>query len=547
MSHKANAKIAMILFLALVTSGAWGQHLQIVNKKNTVSRTAAAVWQWRISVDSIISGETQAAPQAFLWIPEHCKQLKAVVWGQHNMTEEPVLEHPAFRKTLAELGIGEIWVTPAITQMFDFNKSAPADFERMMNRLAEVSGYTALKTVPVIPIGHSAQASFPWNFAAWNPARTLAVISLHGDAPLTKLTGSGAPNPDWSNRNIDGVPSLFIMGEYEWWEDRMLPAISYAQAHPRSVISLFADAGHGHFDASDALVDYISLFIRKAMQYRWRANGLHPVQREDGWLVDRWHKDSVPAAPAAPFKAYTGNRQSASWVFDSSMANATEHYYKAARGKRQQYIGFIREGKILVPGKSHAVYAINAQLLPDGITFHISAFFADSTRSREVAEHASTPLLINRICGPVKKINDTTFRLDFYRMGFNNTKRSNDIWLVAENKGDDVFKSAVQQLNIKIPLPQATGEAQQISFKSLPDQQKGVKKLLLKAQTTSGLPVIYYVKEGPAFVKDNKLVFTGVPPQSKLPLKVTVVAWQYGIPGKYQSALPVEQSFLILP
>ncbi|MBS0030528.1 hypothetical protein ACTJJ0_26500 [Chitinophaga sp. 22321] len=546
--YSTKTSIAIILFFTLVTSGVLAQKVSVrsSNKKNTFSRSDAQVWQWRISMDNIISGETKAPPQVFLWIPDNCRQLKAVVWGQHNMTEGTVLEHPAFRKTMAELGIGEIWVTPAITQMFDFTKNAPADFEVMMNRLAEVSGYTELKTIPVIPIGHSAQASFPWNFAAWNPARTLAVISLHGDAPLTKLTGSGAPNPDWGNRNIDGVPSLFIMGEYEWWEDRILPAFSYIQSHPRSVISLFADAGHGHFDASEALVGYISLFIRKAMKFRWRANALLPVQPEDGWLMDRWHKDSLPVASAAPFKTYSGNRPSASWVFDREMADATEHYYNTARGKRQQFIGFIQDGKVLIPGKSHAVYTTSVQPLQDGITFHISGFFTDSTRTRRVTEHAATPLLINRICGPVKKINDTTFRLDFYRMGFNNAKRSNDIWLVAENKGDGMFKSTVQQLNIKIPLPQTTGNAQQIHFKPLPDQQNGIKELSLTARATSGLPVNYYVKEGPVVIKGNKLMFTGVPPGAKLPLKVTVVAWQYGIAGKYQSALPVERSFFIL-
>jgi hypothetical protein len=59
-------------------------------------------------------------------------------------------------------------------------------------------------------------ASFPWNFAAWNPGRTLAVLSVHGAAPLTKYTGCGQPNPDWGNRPLDGVPSLMVMAEFEW-------------------------------------------------------------------------------------------------------------------------------------------------------------------------------------------------------------------------------------------------------------------------------------------------------------------------------------------
>lgn len=38
----------------------------------------------------------------------------------------------------------------------------------------------------------------------------------------------------------------------------------------------------------------------------------------------------------------------------------------------------------------------------------------------------------------------------------------------------------------------------------------------------------------------------GIPSRSKFPLKVTVVAWQYGMAGKIQIAEPVERSFFIL-
>ena len=60
-----------------------------------------------------------------------------------------------------------------------------------------------------------------------------------------------------------------------------------------------------------------------------------------------------------------------------------------------------------------------------------------------------------------------------------------------------------------------------------------------------GLPVYYYVKEGPATIKGDKLIFTKIPPRSKYPLRVTVVAWQYGIIGNVQTAEPVERTFFI--
>ena len=29
-------------------------------------------WQWRVEIPSVLSGETNAHPQAFLWIPSTC-------------------------------------------------------------------------------------------------------------------------------------------------------------------------------------------------------------------------------------------------------------------------------------------------------------------------------------------------------------------------------------------------------------------------------------------------------------------------------------------
>ena len=51
----------------------------------------------------LISEETNAHPSAYLWIPENCKQVRAVIIGQHNMTEETIFEHPEFRKNMGKL------------------------------------------------------------------------------------------------------------------------------------------------------------------------------------------------------------------------------------------------------------------------------------------------------------------------------------------------------------------------------------------------------------------------------------------------------------
>jgi hypothetical protein len=128
-----------------------------------------------------------------------------------------------------------------------------------------------------------------------------------------------------------------------------------------------------------------------------------------------------------------------------------------------------------------------------------------------------------------------------------NAKRSGDIWLLASHAGDAEYKSTVQQLNIRIPHRLEEGEGQTISFDKIPDQKRGVKSVQLKAESSVGLPVYVYVKEGPGEVKDGQLVFTKIPPRSKFPVKVTVVAWQCGRPfgARVKTARPVKQCLYI--
>ncbi|MDO8928556.1 MAG: hypothetical protein Q7W54_06185 [Bacteroidota bacterium] len=516
---------------------------------------AGAIYQWSVEVTSVVSNEINAHPRAFLWIPEDCKQVRAVIVGQHNMSEETIFDHPVFRKQMSELGIAIIWVTPGFNMVFDFNNGAGEQFEGMMKALAEESGYNELEFAPVIPIGHSAYASYPWNFAAWNPERTLAVLSIHGDAPLTNLSGSGQPNPDWGARNIDGVPGLMVEGEYEWWEDRVQPALNFQQRFPKSTISFFCDAGRGHFDVSDQLVDYLSLFLKNTLRYRLPKESppdepvkLIHVDPEKGWLKERWKKDQKPSVPVARYNEYKGDRKDAFWYFNQEMAETTEKYYARVRGKKDQYLGFSQNAELLpFNPKLHARIVGKFEPETDGLTFHVTPFFTDTLRSKSVSEHAKGKPIVNRICGPVEKVNDTTFTVRFYRMGMDSERRTGDMWLLASHDGDKNNKSTVQQFNIRIPLRNTEGTDQQITFEPLPNIKNGVKPVALSASSTSGMPVYFYVQEGPAEAKDGRLVFTTIPPRSKFPVKITVVAWQYGrsIEPKVKTAESVVQSFWI--
>ena len=530
----------------------------------------AAEWQWSVLVDSITLPNSNEHPRAFLWIPPDCKRVRAVVVGQYNLLEDGLLQDPAFRRTLAQVGVAEILIAPTFDtwQNTTNNDAANKKFDALLKSLGDESGYTELQFAPAIPIGHSAMATFPWDFAAWNPQRTLAILSVHGDAPLTHLTGNGRPNADWGDRNLDGIPGLMVMGEYEWWEDRLTPAFSFQAKYPATPLAIFCDVGNGHFNYSDDLVNFLGLFIRKAVEWRLPANAsldqpvkLKPVDPRQGWLVDRWRSDQPLTAPAAPWAKYTGNRSEAFWCFDQEMARATEKYYDRERGKLPQLTGFMRDGKtVAVNPKAFELVQLKLPLLDANLTFHLQGTFLDKvppgnpekwtglTNGTSIG-HATGggPVVVSRITGPVEQLDADTFAIRFNRLSMSIDRRMGDVWLVAKQTGDAKYKGTVEQALMKIPFRLTEGAEQKITFPNIPDQKAETKSVKLQATSDAGVPVYYYVREGPAEMDGDVLKFTKIPPRTKYPVKVTVVAWQYGrtIEPKLKSAEPVEQTFFI--
>lgn len=531
----------------------------------------ATEWQWSVPMEK---------GRSFLWIPPHCQQVRAVVVGQHNMIEQGILEHPILRDELAKLGIAEVWIAPPFDNVFHFDTGAGNRFNAMMKDLAVESGYQELEFAPIVALGHSACASYPWNFAAWHPERTLAVLSVHGDAPQTNRPGSGHPNPDWGQRNIDGVPGLMVMGEYEWSEDRLTPAFDFLAKHPLTPMAMLAEPGSGHFNYNDKLVSFLAMFIHKAAEQRLPAEMplnkpaiLKAIDPQKGWLVERWHLNEGRKIPPAPVASYTGDPKQAFWCFDQEMAQAIQSYSADQPGKLPQLLS-ITDGQM--PVEKGCGEPVNLRFLPleDGVTFKVKTAFMDAVPGDAVTNrnparwaylpagsplgHATggEPIEVRKIVGPVIKIAPDTFSLRLDRNAATQDKRLNDIWLWASHPGDEKYKSIVQQAVMHVPV-NTTGADQHLTFPALPDQKlsdiekPGQNILKLNATSDVGLTVYYYVREGPAEVYEGKfpeLFLKDIPPRSKFPLKVTVVAWQWGraVEPKIKMAEPVERTFSIV-
>ena len=521
----------------------------------------AAEWQWSTPVQSVISTETHDHPRAFLWIPPGCKRIRGVVVGQHNMQEEQIFEHPVFRKTLADLDFALIWITPPLDLFFRFDQGAGEHFDKMLTALAEESGYSELALVPVVPIGHSAAASYPCDFGFWAPERILAAISVSGQWPYYRDKNS----PDWGDRTLDGVPGLVTMGEYENAYDRAGVGLGDRASHPKLPLSMFAEPAGEHFAASDLKVSFICLYLRKAARYRlpadWPVDQRPKLMEIDptrtGWLVDRGRPDGKPAAPSAPVDSYTGDPKDAFWFFDGELAKAVETIGAINVPKKLQLVGYVQKGGIVKQIKRHVRVPLKVEIENNDLTFKLGATFLDAVpedwrglKAGDPISHATDALKLNitPICGPVEKIAQDTFALRFSRCGFDNPKRSNSICFILNHPGDNGYKPMSLEAELKFSLVNKDGAPQQIAFNAPETVRSGAKSLELSARSSARLPVFFYVREGPAVMEGNTLRFTAIPPRAKFPIKVTVVAWQWGrcVEPKVQSATPVERTLSIL-
>ena len=530
-----------------------------------LSKVDAQVWQW-----SVLFKNNRAAAEesrAFLWIPENCKKVKGYVIAQNNMEELSILENANFRKQMTKLGFAEIWVTPPFDHLFNFNDGAGETFNNIINSLADISGYQDLKFAPVVPLGHSAAASWPYYFAVWQPERTLCAISVSGQWPYFR-DPKFAPDI-WEDKTLDFIPCLETMGEYESANTWSKEGLKERSEHQYLALSMLACPAEGHFASSDKKAEYIAFYIKKAAQYRlsnkYSGKGYPDLSIIDphttGWLADKWRLNQSPTAVAAPVNKYKGDKSEAFWYFDEEMVKATEAYEASYRNKKAELLGYLQAGKLVKQNNSHLQVSLNFHPESDGISFKLKGCFLDtvpaaSTRLTEWAGIAVDspighavgviPVNIERIAGPFRKINDSIFQLNLDKSVSRNLKNYNLIF-AATHQGDDNYKPAVQQAEMNVPMVNTIGTEQTISFNAIDRVNVTIKSIDLKATSSAGMPIHFYVLEGPAEVQDNKLVFTSIPPQSKFPVRVTVVAWQYGNNNepKVKTAAPVSQTFYI--
>ena len=402
-------------------------HVDSVRVLTDYIRKRVALQDKRVTFDYVSGNEGE---RAYLRLPRGAKQVKAVLYCHQNMTEEVLFRSKFFCSKMDSLGVAMAFIQRG-SQNWDVREGCQERFEQIMDDFAKGTEHPEIATAPIIPFGHSAQATFPWNFAAWNPERTLCILSYHGDAPRTNLCGYGRENIEWGRtRNIDRIPGLMIEGEYEWWEARVRPALAFRMMYPDSRISFLCDAGKGHFDLCEETQDYMARFIAKA---------LADPRPEAGVLYSRWKEDGIES----------DNLHEMFWYQDNEMVELTKARYKASHGKKMQYVSARMNGKLLVYDENKHI-KLNAET--SLLEFSVEPVFVNKERTMISEEHAAVRPKVVLISGPAIQTGEYTFRFDPDYFGKDPKRLWTGITLCIEADGDDIYKSTVQELNIQVKL-----------------------------------------------------------------------------------------------
>ena len=505
------------------------------------------VFQFSVSGENdSLGGESSRKAVLHLWIPEKCERLRGLLILGANVPEHMLVGHPAIRRACEENDLGIVWAVPSF---WNFSKTAKerndlqvAFLERLLEQLAEKSGYSEVASVPWLPIGESGHLLMVEGLLAERPGRCNAAICVKNPGPRSQSVpvlwtlGTGQ---EWRQKETDIRESWRNADGYAGWV-----ASREADNEPLSII---VEPGTGHFYCSEDMAAYFADYIRAVAAARLPESlggELKPVQISSGVFANLpipgqgapW---IVPAANASREEAL------AAWFFDSKLARAAQRISSADWNAAPQFVGFVAgEGSSVDPFGFNSATKITIQ--SDG-EFEVGAELLASipegfVSAGEPLARASGAPDLEWICGPFERISGNRFRIALDRTWGNGAS-----YLIARHEGDGKTRRSVQPAHLTFQQ-NTEGQPQRITFEPIADVPQGTPSIPLVAHSDSGLPVDFFVSHGPAKVVNGHLVFTEIPPRSRFPVEVSVTAWQWGRHSepKVRTAPAVTRTFQIV-
>ena len=566
---------------------------------------------------------------AYLWVPPGAPVIRAVMVGIHNGLPVNILQNAAIRRVCNQYGIAQILLTPngsdlgtsSMLKDLNFDITDPARtaiYDRYLQALADVSSHPELPLAPVIPLAHSAYASFPLELALRDAGHCLLALPIKAGLPNVYpfYAGGGKSLKPAPELTLEGVPILFstslnqstVPGQ---WKTQSVPYGSGSSGGPQlyradndtnpgdtyqkgnELFGLNWEMMSCHFDMLPRNYEFIARYIAAIAQARLPATppapGTRPVLKnltlDSGWLVDRFYSNYGDPTKTyyepAPYKTYKGPKNKALWYPNEELARTTrDTMIGESTRKFEMFTIQSRDGQPLSLAESPQVNIPNAAewLEKDGrFTLKIHPFTepflvcTNTTKGHEkdpAAEHplknvifpdqttlpvSKLPVRLDLNGSPVEQIPgpDFTLRLRPHRLA-PEPGGYNQFYLHFYKEGDKEFAVAGRNVRIEwYPNGQKIAgiKDQKITFPPLANALKSTKRIKLTATSSSGLPVGFFVREGPAVIEGTELIVTQLPVADPKPITITIGAYQTGLwqPDGFKAASTLYQSFTLTP
>ena len=529
---------------------------------------------------------SKTTARAYLWVPEDCRKLRGIIVLCANVPEMMLAGHEQIRKVCRENDLGIVWCPQSFMNFKRFgpdkkmaNTESVAFLQQLLNGLAETSGYPEVATVPWIPIGESGHLLMSDALVEAAPGRAIAGIWLKNNhlpphdrtTPALVVFGSAQ---EWGQDKPDTNKNTTFMNRWASNATGYEMVVNERKAHPDWALTYAIDGQSGHFDCSEKVASITARYIENVTKARLPKDGgtnLVPVDMTQGFLAD------MPApghtnSPATAWNDTQASNRAVPWFFDKESAVEAQSLGLVNWKAKSQLPAFADTNGTVMPFIFNGIssIAINAQPKPytnaatgavtnapviitdpDGITFHLKGVLLDKIPETFVGAGAGEKLektpgepVVEWMNGCIEPLGNGTFRIAVDRNWPNVAN-----YMAVRQPGTDDVRGVVQPAGVSVKEANSEGNAQKITFDPIPDVKAGTESIQLKATSDSGLPVRFFVDAGPAIIQGDKLVFTKIPANAKLPLTVTVGAWQFGrwAEPKIKKADIVKQSFHILP
>jgi len=499
-----------------------------------------AVFQYNVAVET-----DKNASEAFCWLPPQAERINGAVVGGMTLMEREMARDATIRKACGDQGLAIVFLKCGLGKV---------NVQKVLDDLARVSGFDELSKAPLLLVGHSAGGPQAKKLAIAAPKRCIALVQYRGGTP------DGLP---------PGVPALMMLGQFdefggtmrrpdgrETWEGGRDALLRFRAKHKANLASVVVEPGAGHFAWSDRNAAYLAMFIRKAAQARIDAGTgkVREIDYRSGWLTDLAIKAPGQSPPAA-YDRYEGDKSQAAWHFDQQIARATVAYHAGGFGKKDQFIKWSDPYWVDAGAR---FFFTKLTWVDDGRTLEVHPQYAKVYPSRhkglgpkwpdagKPAGHSRGPIRVKPVSGPIVAVGANRLRMHYDALA--PAGRRARITFLAFSAGDDKYRYT-EHVGM---TPRGfnglkKGKLQKITFPPIGNIKADSPAIELKATSDSGLPVSYYVAFGPAVIESGRLKISQLPRRAKLPVKVKVVAWQFGsgLEPLVKTAEPVERTILI--